>query len=99
MNFDLPIVKAFCRALRHLAQHHVVLFSTMSYCRALCHFAKRYVLLKVHTAEHYEVYQLFIEIRLFMRVDEVNLYLGRKVTGISARSESPRQKFLGPKFV
>jgi hypothetical protein len=37
----------------------------MSSCSALCRFAKRYVLLKVHTAEHYKVYQIFIGIRLF----------------------------------
>jgi hypothetical protein len=29
--------------------------------------------MKIHTAEHYGVYQLFIEIRLFMGINEVNL--------------------------
>ncbi len=74
----------FCWALCYFAKHYVVLLSTTPSCWALCIFEYAYRWAPRHLAEHYEVYQLFID---FIRINQVNLGLVRNSCDYSARPE------------
>ncbi len=54
--------------------------------------------MKMHTAQHYEMNQLFIKTRVFRAINEVTLGPDRNSGNLSERAECLDRKFLGPKF-